>query len=341
MVTPVIRLPASGSSAVRRLTGRASGSSADRQAQRLVVAAETAAQRGQVRVVDRTARRLGRRAQVSERHLEHVRAAGQAAPAQQRRRRGRRRAEHPPRRGREVDRLRHGGARRRHQALGGARRAGQHPRPGRQRRPGQLPEAVAQQIGTGHVAGNGHRRHGTRRGFPLGVVDLLEQGDPAEPVGDRVAELAQQRRSIAFQSLHVHRFPQGTGGVQRRGQDDLGQVEQLAQRARGGQRDPAQVVVQVEVGVDDPARRRGRDRRHHHLLPHPDDHPAGPLHRLPQPAPVGRAVEELHAEERGPGGRVRLAPVHQVVQRTELVWLSGWQWRIGHSAIIVLGPGRW
>ena len=179
---------------------------------------------------------------------------------------------------------------------------------------------------------------GRGRGFPLGVVDLLEQGDSAEPVGDRVAELAQQRRSIAFQALHVHRFPQGAGGVQRRGQDDLGQVEQLAQRARGGQRDPAQVVVQVEVGVDDPPRRRGRDGRHHHLLPHPDDHPAGPVHRLPQPAPVGRAVEEFHAEERGPGGRVRLAPVHQVVQRAELV---GRRRRMGHLAIIVLGRGRW
>jgi hypothetical protein len=198
-------------------------------------------------------------------------------------------------------------------------------------------QAGAYQVGAGDVAGDGHRRHGPRGGVPFGVVDLLEQGDSAQPVGDRVAELAQQRGPdprIALQALDVHHLPQGTRGVQRRGQDDLGQVEQLAQRARGGQRDPAQVVVQVEVGIDDPLRRGDRQRRDDDLLPHPDDHPAGPVHRLAQPAPVGGPVEELDTEERRPGGRVRLTPVQQVIQRAELVGLSE-RWRMGHSVIIV------
>ena len=212
---------------------------ADRHAERLVVAAETAAQRGQVRVVDRTARRLGRRAQVSERDLEHVRAADQAAPAQQGGGRGRRRPEQPADRAREADRLRHRGYRRSDQAANITCRPAEQPAPGRRGRLGQPPQAAAHQIGAGHVAGDGHRRHGPRRRFPFGVVDLLEQGDPAEPVGDRVAELAQQGRAAALQALHVNDFPQGAGGVQRRLQYDLGQVQQLAQRARRRQRDPA------------------------------------------------------------------------------------------------------
>src|SRR5262249_26381871 len=53
-----------------------------------------------------------------------------------------------------------------------------------------------------------------------------------------------------------------------------------------------------------------------------------PVHSLAQPAPVGRAVEELHAEERGPGGRVRLTPVQEVVHRTELVLP---EWLISHQ----------
>jgi len=315
----------------------------DRHAQRLVVAAETAAQRGQVRVVDRTARRLGRRAQVGERHLEHVRAADQAAPAQQGGPCGRRRAEQPPRRAGEADRPRHGGDWRRDQPADVTRRPAQQANPRRQGRLGQPPQAAAQQIRARHVAGNWHRRHGPRGRVPLGVVDLLEQGDTAEPVGDRVAELAQQRRPgprTALQALDVHRLPQGARGVQRRLQRDLGQVEQLAQRARGGQRDPAQVVVQVEVGVDDPLRRRGRQGRDHDLLPHPDHHPAGPVHRLAQPGPVGRAVEKLHAEERRPGGWVRLTPVHQVIHRTEFVVRSEWRWRVAHCVIIVLSSRR-
>ena len=306
-----------------------------RHAQRLVVAPQTAAQRGQVRVVDRTARRLGRRAQVSQRHLQHVGAADQAAPAQQRRLRDRRRAEHPLGRDSEADRLRHRGPRRPDQPAGVTRRPTQQPNPGRQGRLGQPAQAVAQQVAAGHVAGDGHGRHGPRGRVPLGVVDLLEQGDPAQPVGDRVAELGQQRRPAALQALHVDRLPQRARGVQRRLQRDLGQVEQLAQRARRGQGDPAQVVVQVEVGIDDPPRRGGRQRRDHDLLPHPDHHPAGPVHRLAQPAPVGGLVQELHAEERRPGGRVRLAPVQQVIQRTELVGLPKRQWRMGHYVIIV------
>ena len=48
------------------------------------------------------------------------------------------------------------------------------------------------QVLAGHVAGHRNRRHRPRFRVPLGVVDLLEQRDAAEPVGDRVAELGQQ-----------------------------------------------------------------------------------------------------------------------------------------------------
>ncbi len=276
---------------------------------------------------------LGRRAQLGERQLEHEGAAHQAPAAQQRRRLGRRRAEHTQRRVGEADRLGHRGPRLRDQAADGTDRAAQQLPVARKRRDRPLPEAVAEQVTAAHVARHRHRRHRPRLRVPLGVVDLLEQGEPAQPVGDGVAELGQQRGPALFQAFHVHRLPQGARGVQRRLQDDLGQVEELAQRTRGRQRDPAQVVVQVEVGIDHPPRRRCRYRRDHHLLPHPDDHPAGPVHRLAQPGPVGRAVEDLHVQERGSGGRIRLAAVHQVVQRAQLVGLPDGRWRlVGHNA---------
>ena len=303
-----------------------------------MVPAQPAAQRGQVGVIDRRCappryrNGLGRRAQVGERKLEHHGPADQAPAPQQRRRLGRRRAEHPAGRISEPDGLGNRGARLRDQPRRGARRPAEQPLPGRERRLRQLPQAAAQQVVAAQVAGDRHRRHRPRRRVPLGVVDLLEQGDPAQPVGDRVAELGQQRGPSALQALDVYRLPQRARGVQRRLEGELGQVEELAQRARGGQRDPAQVVVEVEVGIDHPARRSGRQRRDHHLLPHPDDHPAGPVHRLAQPGPVGRLVEDLQVQERRSRGRVRLAPVQQVVQRAELVGLGDGRWRVGHDA---------
>ena len=256
----------------------------DRHAEHLVVPAQAAAQRGEVGVVDRGSHRLGRGAQVGERQLEHEGPGDQAPAAQQGRRRGRRRAEHAAGRVGEAEGLGDRSPRSHDQTAHGTRRAAQQLAPGGQRRLRPLPEAVAQQVVAGQVARHRHRRHRPRLSLPLGVVDLLEQGDPAEPVGDRVAELDHHRSPAVFQALDVQCLPQGARGVQRRLQRDLGQVEELAQRARGGQRHPAQVVVQVEVGVDDPARRRRREGRDHDLLPHPDDHPAGPVHRLVQPA---------------------------------------------------------
>ena len=51
-------------------------------------------------------------------------------------------------------------------------------------------------------------------------------------------------------------LPQRAGALERVERDQRGQVEQLAQRARLGQGDVADVVVDVEVGIVDPHRRR-------------------------------------------------------------------------------------
>ena len=178
------------------------GAQADRNGQRhgldwhaedLVVPAQAAAQRGEVGVVDRSADRLGRRAQVGERQLEHEGAGYQAPAAQQRRRLGRRRAEHAPRRVGEAKDLGHRGSRLRDQPGGGTHGPAQPVPAGRERRGRPLPEAVAEQVLAAQVARHRHRRHRPGLRFPLGVVDLLEQGERAQAVGDRVAELDQQR----------------------------------------------------------------------------------------------------------------------------------------------------
>ena len=96
MVAPAKRLPPAGSSSVRVLIGRASGSASTGDVERLVVAAQHGAHAGEVGVVERAAGRLGRRAEVVERRSRPPRSDGRrSGSAQQRRGRRRWTAEDP------------------------------------------------------------------------------------------------------------------------------------------------------------------------------------------------------------------------------------------------------
>ena len=80
--------------------------------------------------------------------------------------------------------------------------------------------------------------------------------------------------------------------------EQRGEVEQLAHRARLGQRDAADVVVDVEVGVVDPRRRRQVHRGRLDPPPQPRHGPRRPLHPGPQGVEVRRAVEHRDGAER-------------------------------------------
>ena len=72
------------------------------------------------------------------------------------------------------------------------------------------------------------------------------------------------------------------------------------EHASAGRRSPpapheAEVVVEVEVGVDLPARRGDRERVAPHPLAHAGDEPGAPVEQVAEPVVVGRPVEEATA----------------------------------------------
>ena len=93
--------------------------------------------------------------------------------------------------------------------------------------------------------------------------------------------------------------------------DQRGQVEQLAERARLGQGDAADVVVDVEVGVVDPHRRREVDGRRLHAPAQAGHVPRRPLHARTEPVEVGRPVEDRQRGERRREVRILLEAPHQ------------------------------
>ena len=92
-------------------------------------------------------------------------------------------------------------------------------------------------------------------GLALEVEQHHGELDAADAVGDRVVELLDDGRLAVGQALDHGELPQRAGPVEALHADRLGQVEQGAPVARRGRAHPAQVVVEVEVGVDDPAGR--------------------------------------------------------------------------------------
>ncbi len=133
----------------------------------------------------------------------------------------------------------------------------------------QIAEALAHQVVGRQILGDRQGCFGTRFGVTLEVVELAEHLDDPDTVGDRMAHVQQLHRATAFESLDQHHAPQRPRDVQRRLKDHVGHVEDLAQGTGLGKPHPAHVVIEVEVGIDDPPRRGGRQRRHDDLLAQP------------------------------------------------------------------------
>ena len=160
-----------------------------------------------------------------------------------------------------------------------------------------------------------------RRRVALEVEELQGHLHPALAVGDRVVHLLHQRRPAATEALDDDELPQRPGAVEGVVGEQGRQVEQLAHRAGLGQGDAADVVVDVEVGVVDPRRRREVDGRR---LDPPAQAGHGPgrlLHPGPQGVEVRRAVEHRHRRERRGQVGVLVDPPHQPLG-------------VGHPAVI-------
>ena len=141
----------------------------------------------------------------------------------------------------------------------------------------------------------------------------------------------QQIRGLsALESLDEGGGPQRPGDVQRRLQHHLGEVEDIAQGAGFGHPDAADVEVEVEVGIDHPARRSGGQGRHDHLLAEAQ-HPAGSvLEAGPVLLEVGRTIEDLHRQDSRAGAGIGLAAVHQQVESAQFGRQAGRVHRAAH-----------
>ena len=99
------------------------------------------------------------------------------------------------------------------------------------------------------------------------VEEVDEQLGARDPVDRGVVDLADERDVAVVQALHDVDLPQGPGAVERHPDDGPRQVGQLAGAARRGEHVPADVVVEVEVGVLDPQRVVQPERHLHHPAP--------------------------------------------------------------------------
>ena len=212
--------------------------------------------------VQRPAQSLGRLLGLAERRRGHLEASLQAAHRPQRRM--------GPL---DVRQLRDDAAHGLHRRRGGV---------GDRRRIGQqlahlLGDAERQAEPTDDEVPHGLRCGGGRRradGTAVGAVDrwwiwgvalevevLQRHLHTALTVGDGVVHLLQQRGLAAAQAFDDGELPERPRAVERVERDQRGEVEELAHRARLRQRDAADVLIDLEVGIVDPQRRGEADRR--------------------------------------------------------------------------------
>lgn len=187
----------------------------------------------------------------------------------------------------------------------------------------QVVDAPAHQVIGGQILRNGLRRRRPRWWIALEVIDLREHLHAADTVGDRMADVQQHRRSAVSHTLHQGGRPQRARYVQRRLQNHLGEIEHFAQRGGSGHTHPTHMEVQIEVRIHHPARGRGRQGRHHHLLPQPQHPSRGVFESGPEAIPVRRAVQQFQRHDPRTSPRICLAPMHQIVDRPKLVGQPG------------------
>ena len=137
------------------------------------------------------------------------------------------------------------------------------------------------------------------RGVALEVDEAERESHPADAVGDRVVDALQERGAPAFETLDDRELPERTRPVEGWRAERGREVEQLAVGAGRGQRDAAQVVIEVEGGVRTPLGRRDAERRRHHALGQPRDLHERLLDLRAQAAGIWRPIEDREVAEVG------------------------------------------
>ena len=192
-------------------------------------------------------------------------------------------------------------ARLEHQAGELAAEVGRHLQPVAERLPGEV-DLGRPRLGRG----GGQLLVGQRRrlgGVALHVEELHRDLQAVLPVGHRVVHLLDEGTPAALDAVDDVELPQRPGAVERIGEHRRGEVEQLAQRARRGQGDVADVVVEVDVVGVDPHRRQAVGALLD-ALAQPRDEGDGPGEPATEACEVGRPVEQRDVGE----GRAKADP---------------------------------
>ena len=175
-------------------------------------------------------------------------------------------------------------------------------RGGRGQRQGPPDQAVRREVVRFRL-----RRHVVPRRVPFAVERELRHLLSADAVGDGVVRLRDPGRRPVLQPFDERELPERAGAIERRHAHGLEELEQLSHGARRRDAGPSKVIREVEVRVDDPHRRRHRERGLDHPLPKRHDEPGDPLVGLDEPVPVGRAIEDEQrpSGSTGSAGRLR------------------------------------
>ena len=106
-------------------------------------------------------------------------------------------------------------------------------------------------------------------------------------------------------------LPQRTCALKRIVDDQRRKIEQLALCARRGQRHAAHVIVDVELGVVDPAWRTECGRGGAHTLSQPRHRDGRTLHAFTKQREVDRSIDHCDVAEGRSEKRIFLHPPHQ------------------------------
>ena len=148
-------------------------------------------------------------------------------------------------------------------------------------------------------------------GVARDVDELLRHADAPLAVGDGVVELLDHGGAAVFETLDDEELPERARAVERGAHERGGEVEQLSHRPGAGQRRPAEVVVEVEVGFVTPLRRGEPAQGGDHPLAQPRHLHRGPLEPAAKLLRIGGLVEQGDVGDRRAEVRILLEVPHQ------------------------------
>lgn len=179
---------------------------------------------------------------------------------------------------------------------------------------------------------------GPRRRIGREIEEVRRQLDGADPVGHDVVGDRDERGPTTLEPLDQHEAPERAIAVEPGRRLDPCVLEQLVDRARFGQHDVPEVVVDVDHLDRHPLQRAGVERGRGHALPQRRYVVDRSADRCLDTVSVGHPVEDRHRHDRRPQQRVGLDLPHDRVVLAEVRQPLGHHPHDGVGASTAPGP---